>query len=390
MIQIVAELSANHLGDEERALHIIDAAAKAGATHFKFQTWKKDAMVGPKDYTLQSGPWAGQKLADLYDQAYLPWEWHQTLFAAVRSHKMIPFASVFDLEALAFLETLDCPIYKIASFELNDHELIHACAKTGKPIVLSTGMATPAEITAAKRMAVHGGCNDLTVLACTSSYPTPLEQCNLQLLMQGQDLPRAKLGLSDHSMGHLLPVMATALGATMIEKHLTLKRSDGGPDAAFSMEPEEFRLMAEACKSAHTIRMNEAQFIPESSASLKRSLWWSKDAQAGQIVTRDMLKSARPFGEVSPACLPDLIGGFLKEDVHAGTAVSRTSIMATANLRAKTRQKPNGKFQAFVQDPSGRTVWKCDHDHTYGTHNSPYKDSASKCGMAKVRELRAA
>lgn len=387
---IVAELSASHCGDEERALHIIDAAARAGADGVKFQTWRKDSMVGPTGYTIPSGPWAGQKLADLYAEAYLPWEWHQTLYAAVRSHGMIPFSSVFDRESVDFLETLDCPIYKISSFEITDLELIHHAASTGKPIVISTGMATHAEITAAKRVAVHAGCSDLTILACTSAYPTPLEEADLTLFSQHQDLPKAKLGLSDHTKSHQLSVMATTLGATMIEKHLNLEDARG-PDGGFAMTPADFQEMARRCRQAAQIMGNKKnRDIESSSQDLRRSLWWAKSAKAGETITRDMLISARPFGGLSPAQLPNVLGGILKHDITAESAVCLTDIRATANLRARTRQRANGKFQAIVQDPSGTNVWSCDHDHTYGTHNSPYKDSASKCGNAKIKEMRAA
>lgn len=387
---IVAELSASHCGDLERALHIIDAAARAGADGVKLQTWKKDSMVGPTGYTIPSGPWAGQKLADLYAEAYLPWRWHQTLYAAVRSHGMIPFSSVFDRDSVDFLETLECPIYKISSFEITDLELIHHAASTGKPIVISTGMATQAEITAAKRVAIHAGCSDLTILACTSAYPTSLEDADLTMFSQHQELPKAKLGLSDHSSKWQLAVMATTLGATMIEKHLNLEDAKG-PDGGFAMTPADFQEMAKRCRQAAKIMENKRnQEIESSSHDLRRSLWWAKDVKAGSTITRDMLISARPFGGLSPAQLPNVMGGILKQDITQGQAVTLADIRTTANLRTKIRQRANGKFQAMVQDPSGTTVWSCEHDHTYGTHNSPYKDSASKCGNAKIKGMRAA
>lgn len=250
---IVAEMSANHLGDLARAHRIIDAAAGAGADAIKFQTFTPEQMVD-QDKMIETGPWAGWKAIDLYRKAHTPREWHRELFDHARDVGLTPFSSVFHPDDVDFLETLDCPIYKISSFENQDYSLISHAAKTGKPLMISVGMLTITEIThsmvAAKEG--HGGANgpDVTLMKCTSAYPARPEEINIATIPQMWDLWRATPGLSDHTMGIGVAVAAVAYGAQVIEKHLTLRRSDGGPDAAFSMEPEEFRQMVTECRRA--------------------------------------------------------------------------------------------------------------------------------------------
>lgn len=248
---IVAELSANHLGSLDRALRIIDAAKAAGADAIKFQTYTVKGMVDDPDLVLSSGPWAGRSQGDLYAEAMTPRSWHQTLFEYARSISIEPFSTPFTPDDVDFLEELNCPRYKIASFELTDLNLIGRAAFTAKPLIMSVGMATQAEITRAILEARLFACTDLTLLKCTSAYPAPVDEMNLATMCALAKSPsNPKVGLSDHTLGIAVPVAATALGATMIEKHLTLSRSDGGPDAAFSLEPHEFAEMVQACRDA--------------------------------------------------------------------------------------------------------------------------------------------
>ncbi len=320
---IVCELGANHNGSLERALHIIDAAAHAGAGAVKFQTWKSGTMVLDREARAFSGPWAGRLLYELYEEAYTPWEWHPTLYAAVRSHNMIPFSSVFDLESIDFLETLDCPIYKIASFEIEDLRLIRVAAKTGKPMVISTGVATKGMVLEALRAAGNGRCEDLTLLHCISEYPAAPERMAIgemrDLALERQfDWPttrvlKCKIGLSDHSLSYHAAMAATALGATMIEKHLTLKRSDGGLDAAFSIEPPELEKMKWAINLTYDSIHGER--LPSTSNHYKRSLYWADNYPAGTAVSDDMLVTARPNLGLSPTLCFAMLGKELRHAV---------------------------------------------------------------------------
>lgn len=251
--RIVAELSANHNGSFERAIAIVSAAAKAGADAVKLQTFTPEQMANP-DKVIDAGAWAGCNLLDLYQRAHTPRAWHAPIFTAARYFGVEAFSSVFHPDDVAFLESLDCPRYKIASFELTDHDLIRCAAATGKPLIISTGMATMEEI----QQAVHAayGCEDLTLLKCTSAYPATAEDANLAAgkalggFTFGRILHGTKWGVSDHSPGIGVAVAAAALGATMIEKHLTISRADGGLDAAFSMEPAELAQMVTECRRA--------------------------------------------------------------------------------------------------------------------------------------------
>jgi N-acetylneuraminate synthase len=261
-------------------------------------------------------------MRDLYRDAWTPWEWFPGLFDYARAHRIDCFASVFDHESLAFLERLNCPRYKIASFEIVDLPLIEAVAKTGKPIVISTGMASFDEIMEAAGSAWTGA-QEVTLLKCTSAYPAGAASANLRTLLDpafGGPLAsatNADLGISDHTLGLAVPVAATALGATMIEKHLTLSRSDGGPDAAFSSEPHEFKAMVAACREA-ALAIGEVRYGPTDaeipSLQFRRSLYWAKVAKAGDTVTRDHLRTARPALGESPSKLDDFLGCTVKRD----------------------------------------------------------------------------
>lgn len=317
---IVAELSANHLGSLERALALVDEAARAGADGVKLQTWSR--MVLDPEYVVADGPWAGRKLGALYAEAKTPWDWHRPLFDRARALGMVGFSSVFDSEALAFLQLLDCPMYKIASFELLDTPLIRTVAGTGKPMVLSTGMATIAEVEDAVRAAVDGGCTDLTVLKCTSAYPARAADANLAVMADLAQRFDCKVGVSDHSMGLAVPVAATVLGASMIEKHFTLARVDGGPDAGFSLEPLEFAEMVNACRdAAQCIGEPTIESLPAEVAqrSLRRSLWWAESLHAGEAARS--IRTARPGLGLPPKQMHSLTGRRLARPVMAGTPV---------------------------------------------------------------------
>jgi len=255
---IVAEMSASHLGSFTRAMAIIDAAAEAGADGIKLQTFTPEQMADP-DTVVQAGPWAGRHLLDLYREAHVPRAWHGPLFKYAQQRGLVAFSSAFHQDDVDFLETFDCPIYKIASFELTDTGLIYYAAKTGKPLIISTGMGSQTEIAIALTAAVTAGATDVTLLKCTSAYPASPADANLATMLsmakpwniaspQGAITP--DVGLSDHTLGIGVAVAATALGATVIEKHLTLSRNDGGLDSEFSMEPAEFKQMVVECKRA--------------------------------------------------------------------------------------------------------------------------------------------
>lgn len=318
---IVAEVSCNHLGSLGRAFELIDYAAYAGADAVKFQCWKDGTMV-LGDYTIDGTVWAGERMRDLYRDAYTPWEWFPKLFDYAKRVGIECFASVFDHESLAFLESLGCPRYKIASFEIVDLPLIAAVAKTGKPIIISTGMAGMDAIHAAVDAADDA---EVTLLKCTSAYPAGAADSNLATMRDMIGYARTKAGLSDHTLGLAVPVAATALGATMIEKHLTLRRADGGPDAAFSSEPHEFKAMVDACREAAQA-IGEVRYGPTDaelpSLQFRRSLYWAKDIEPGEMITREHLRTARPALGLPPKAMYELIGTTAKYGAKKHTPVS--------------------------------------------------------------------
>lgn len=306
MTRVVAELSANHQGSLERALALVDAAKAAGAWAVKLQTWDPDAMVLDHEYMLRSGPWAGRRLVDLYREAATPYEWHAPIFQRARAAGLVAFSSVFDRKSLQFLERLECPAYKIASFEAVDLPLIHEVASTGKPVVISTGMASMAEVEEAYEAARRAGCRDIILLKCTSAYPAEPADVHLRTMLHMRDRhgPMSrKVGLSDHTRGLAAAVAAAALGATMIEKHLTLARADGGLDADFSTEPEEFARLCQEVAAASKM-MGEVLYGPRPSEmpqyELRRSLYFAKDLEAGAPITHDAVRSARPGKGLAP------------------------------------------------------------------------------------------
>lgn len=321
-LEIIGELSANHLGDLDRAHALIDAAHKAGADAVKFQCWADGMMCLDRSFVLASGPWAGRSLAELYAECWMPWDWFGDLIAHCNELGIGWFSSVFDRESLVFLESLDCPRYKISSFELVDLDLIAATADTGKPVILSTGMATQSEIQQAVHRARRAS-NDLTLLRCVSGYPAAPSEANLASMRLLAERFGIKAGLSDHTLGIAVPVAAAALGASMIEKHLTLSRSEGGPDAGFSLEPEEFAAMAAAARMAEAAVGDGTYPASEATqAPLRRSLYVAKDVVAGEPVGPASVRTARPARGLAPYWLPSLREMVFKRAIPAGTPLT--------------------------------------------------------------------
>jgi N-acetylneuraminate synthase len=330
----VAEVSANHLGSKQRAFDIVHAAAKAGATAVKFQTYTADTMTldiansefcVKKDHPL----WAGRTLYSLYQEAHTPWEWHEELFALCKELHVIPFSSPFDLTAVEFLENLQAPMYKIASLETSDHTLITAVANTGKPVIISTGATELEEISSIVKLFRESGNSDLTLLVCTSNYPSQPRDAHLARVKTLQKEFNVKVGISDHTLGIGVAITGIALGATMVEKHFTLKRSDGGADSAFSMEPNEFKLLVEEGTSAFESIGSSEWILPEvesESRRLRRSLYVVKNVIAGEKVTNTNLRAIRPGYGMSAARLQDMMGKTFKKDVAMGTPMSESLV----------------------------------------------------------------
>lgn len=328
----VAEISGNHLGKPSRAAALVDLAAASNADAVKFQTYDPEKLVGNLKVKLENGPWKGRRLVDLYREAWTPRKWQPDLFAQAKALGMVAFSSPFSAEDVDFLESIACPIYKIASFELTDLELVRYAAETKKPLVLSTGMATLVEIEEGIEQALSFGAQTVTVLKCTSGYPTPLAEANLATLSDLRDYfkgERVTFGLSDHTIGTTAAVTAIALGAVMIEKHLTVTRADGGPDAAFSAEPKEFRALVDAGRLVAEA-LGTVHYGPTPSESsqlcLRRGLWVSEDVKQGQPFTRENLRSARPIACVPAALLPTFLGKRAACAVKAGTAFTEDMV----------------------------------------------------------------
>ncbi|OPL11587.1 MAG: pseudaminic acid synthase [delta proteobacterium ML8_D] len=324
---IIAEMSGNHNQSLDRAVAIVDAAAKAGAHAIKLQTYTADTMTLDLDegeffIDDPKSLWKGQSLYSLYQKAYTPWEWHKPIFKRARELGLIAFSTAFDETAVDFLETLDVPCYKIASFENTDLPLIQKIAATGKPIIMSTGMATVAELDESVRAAREAGCKDLVLLKCTSTYPASPENSNLLTIPHMRELFNCDVGLSDHTMGIGVAVAAVALGATVIEKHFTLSRKDGGVDSAFSLEPHEMKALVEETKRAWQA-MGKINYGPtkaeKKSIRFRRSLYVTQDLQAGDVLTKENVRSIRPGHGLSPKYLDMVLGKSVTKDVKRGT-----------------------------------------------------------------------
>jgi N-acetylneuraminate synthase len=324
-ILFIAEISGNHQGSLIRAKELIRSAAQIGATAVKFQTYTADTMTLDIDkfkVDIKHELWGGRKLYDLYNEAYTPWEWHSELFELCRSLNVIPFSSPFDLTAVDFLESLNCSIYKIASLETSDHTLIKKVAETGKPIIISTGATTWEEIEELVEVVKKTGNTSLTLLVCTSAYPADPVDSHINRITTLQKSFGVNVGLSDHTLGIGVSVAAIGMGAKVIEKHLTLKRSDGGPDAAFSLEPNEFKNLVEEGNRAFTSLGNSEWSIQNSekeSRRLRRSLYITDDVKAGDKITVLNLRAIRPGEGCSPKFLQELLGRKFKKDFERGT-----------------------------------------------------------------------
>jgi pseudaminic acid synthase len=327
---IIAEMSGNHNQSLDRALAIVDAAAGAGAHGLKIQTYTADTMTLDLEgggFSIEDGNslWKGRSLYSLYQQAYTPWEWHEPIFDRCRKHGMIPFSTPFDDTAVDFLETLGVAIYKIASFENTDLPLIRRVAATGKPMIISTGMATAAELDETVRTARDSGCRDLVLLKCTSTYPADPGNTNINTIPHMRELFRCQVGLSDHTMGVGVALASVALGATVIEKHFTLRRADGGVDSAFSMEPGELRaLVAEserAWRSLGGIAYGTTE-AEKASLQFRRSLYVAQDMRAGEVFTALNLRAVRPGLGLPVKYLDTLLGKSIRIDAKKGTPAS--------------------------------------------------------------------
>lgn len=325
---IIAELSANHNGSLERALATITAAKQCGADAVKIQTYTADTMTiecDLPDFMVKGGLWDGYKLYDLYKWAQTPYEWHKPLFEHAKKEGITLFSTPFDETAVDLLESLDTPAYKIASFELADLPLIEYVAKTGKPMILSTGMATGEQIQEAISTARDSGCKDLVLLHCISSYPVPIDQAHLLQIAVLAERFKVPVGLSDHTLGTTAAVAAVALGACIIEKHFTLNRADKGPDCEFSLEPSEMERLCREAKEAWAC-LGEAGFnrkkVEEGSKVFRRSLYFVKDLPTGHIVKEEDVRRIRPGMGLPPREYQKLIGRKLRQPVSRGHPTS--------------------------------------------------------------------
>lgn len=330
---IIAELSANHGGKIETAIETVRAARRAGADAIKLQTYTADTITidsNNEDFVIKGGTlWDNKKLYDLYNEAHLPWEWHDEIFKVAHKEGLVCFSSPFDKTAVDFLETLKCPIYKIASFEITDIPLIEYVALKGKPMIISTGIAEYSDIKLAVDTCRAAGNNDIALLKCTSSYPSPIEEANLVMIERYRQDFGVKVGLSDHTLGITVPILSVAMGATVIEKHFILDRSIGGPDASFSLNEQEFTEMVSAVRQAEKAIGIETYTLTEKQQSGKvfaRSLYVTEDIKAGEIFTGKNVRSVRPGFGLHPKYFGKIMSKTAKKDIPAGTRLSASDI----------------------------------------------------------------
>ena len=329
---VIAEMSANHNGDINAAFRIIEEAKKAGADAIKMQTYRPDTITldcDSEDFRIHGGLWDGRTLYDLYTEAHTPWEWHAPLFEHARKSGITIFSSPFDNTAVDLLEDLNAPAYKIASFEVIDLQLIKYVASTGKPMIISTGMANADEIQEAIDAAREGGCNDLALLHCVSGYPAPPADYNLKTLQDMQQRFGLVTGLSDHTLDNTTAIASIALGASIIEKHVTLNRSGGGPDDSFSLDPEGLNAL---CQGAQTVwqSLGNVDYGRKSSelgnVKFRRSLYFVKNLQAGDVITPDAVRSVRPGYGLAPKYLEKIMGARVTENIPAYSPVTTKSV----------------------------------------------------------------
>jgi N-acetylneuraminate synthase len=328
---VIAEMSGNHNGSLDRALTIVDAVAASGAQALKLQTYTPDTITIDVDAPAfrvsdEHGLWGGRTLYQLYEQAHTPWDWHEPIFARARDHGLVPFSTPFDVSAIEFLETLGVEVYKTASAEIVDLPLIREVARTGKPIIMSTGMATLREVDAAVSAATEGGCTELVLLACTAAYPAEPADARLANIGLLQDAFGVPVGLSDHTLGVGVAVAAVALGAVCVEKHVTLDRSEGGVDSSFSLDPAELTLLVRESEAARLAVVNRPRLGPteaeEAVLRLRRSLYVTADVRAGERVTEANVRSIRPSGGLAADEMATVLGRSFTRDVPRGTPLS--------------------------------------------------------------------
>jgi pseudaminic acid synthase len=327
---LIAEMSGNHNQSLDRALAIVDAAAQSGADAIKLQTYTADTMtlnVRAPGFVIEDPKslWHGRQLWELYQEAHTPWEWHAPIMARAAQHGMHCFSSPFDETAVDFLESLNVSAYKIASFEITDLALIRKAASTKKPLIMSTGMATAAEIDTAVRTAKQSGAANVLLLKCTSTYPATPENSHISTIANMRDTFGCPVGLSDHTMGVGVAVGAVALGAVLVEKHFTLARADGGVDSTFSMEPAEFKLLREEADRAWQA-LGQVRYGPteaeKASLAFRRSIYVSRDLRAGDVLSRENLRVVRPGFGLAPTHLESVLGQQIQRDATAGTPMS--------------------------------------------------------------------
>jgi pseudaminic acid synthase len=327
---VIAEMSGNHNQSLERAFEIVDAAAEAGAHALKLQTYTADTITfnGTSDEFVikdQNSLWKNQNLHKLYQMAYTPWEWHKPIFDRAKTHGMLAFSSPFDTTAVDFLESLDVPCYKIASFENTDHILLKKVAQTGKPVIMSTGVASIADIQESVGVLRKYGCKELVLLKCTSTYPATPESTNLLTIPHMKDLFDCQIGLSDHTLGIGASIAAVALGARVLEKHFTLRRADGGVDSTFSLEPEELKNLVIESERAF-LAMGKVNYIltekEQKSLQYKRSLYVVEPMKAGDIFSEKNIRSIRPSNGLHTRYYDEILDKTATQDIEAGTALS--------------------------------------------------------------------
>ena len=330
---IIAELSANHNGSLETALETIRAAKRAGADCIKLQTYTADTITidsRKDDFLIKGTIWEGRNLYELYEEAYTPWEWHQAIFDEAEKQGLICLSSPFDRTAVDFLENLNVPAFKIASFEITDIPLIEYVASKGKPIIISTGIATMEDIELALDACRRMGNNDIALLKCTSSYPAPIEEANMVMVKDFAERFEVVAGLSDHTIGATVPVVATCFGAKIIEKHFILDRSIGGPDASFSMNEEEFTEMVKAVREAEKAIGKVDYTLTEKQVKGKdfsRSLYVVKDIRAGEVITEENVRSIRPGFGMHPQFYNIILGKKVKKNLFKGDRVLHKDIL---------------------------------------------------------------
>jgi pseudaminic acid synthase len=332
---VIAEMSGNHNQSLERAFALVDAAAAAGAHALKLQTYTADTITlnvrgGDFEIRDQSSLWAGQNLYDLYHQAYTPWEWHGPIIERARQHGLLCFSSPFDESAVEFLEKLEVPAYKIASFENNHLPLIRRAAATGKPIIISTGMATLGQLEQAVSTARDAGCRDLVLLKCTSTYPATAANTNIRTIPHLREMFGCEVGLSDHTLGIGVSVAAVALGATVIEKHFTLSRAEGGVDSAFSLEPHELATLVRETERAWQA-LGQVSYGPteaeRNSLQFRRSIYVAADIAAGEVFTEHNLRIVRPGHGAPPQLYDQLLGREARRSYQRGTPLTLDQLL---------------------------------------------------------------